>query len=249
MPTRRGLAGQEMIYEVLKRIIQQDIPQPMVNRGEYLWNPFSNKVFKDGKEIVWTPEPNTRYLHLLNIFKAVKDLDPFYPTLPSHAQRKFELERELPAAAVEKLFEEVLTSAQVKAAAALVEKRLGRKLQPFDIWYNGFKARGKITEAELDRRVSQKYPDLKAFENDMRNILQQLGFTGQDRRFHRRPHRGRPGPRRRPRLGRADESGKIAPAHPRARRRHELQGLQRGHARARPLRRADPDACKRSTPT
>ena len=180
---KKGLAGQEMIYEVLKHIIQQNIPQLMVNRGEYFWNPFSNKVFKENKEIVWTPEPNSRYLHLLNIFKAVKDMDPYYPTLPSHTQRKFELERELPAAVVEKMFEEVLTSDPVKAAAALVEKRLGRKLLPFDIWYNGFRVRGKIAEAELDRRVSQKYPDLKTFEKDMRNILQQLGFAAKTADF------------------------------------------------------------------
>jgi len=180
---KKGFARQEMIYEVLKRIIQQDIPQPMVNRGEFHWNPFSNRVFKNGKEIVWTPEPNSRYLHLLDIFKALKDFDPFFPNLPSHAQRKFELERELPAVTVEKLFAEVLTSAPVKAAAALVQKRLGRKLQPFDIWYDGFKARGRIAESELDRRVSQKYPDGKAFEKDMRNILQQLGFTAKSADF------------------------------------------------------------------
>jgi len=77
----------------------------------------------------------------------------------------------------------VLTSAPVKAAAALVQKRLGRKLQPFDIWYDGFKARGRIAESELDRRVSQKYPDSKAFERDMRNILQQLGFTAKSADF------------------------------------------------------------------
>ncbi|HSQ34702.1 MAG TPA: hypothetical protein VLQ89_01805, partial [Candidatus Binatia bacterium] len=88
---KKGLAGQEMITEVLKRIIQQDIPQSMVNRRDYLWNPFKNKVFKDTKEIVWTPEPNSRYLHLSNIFNAVKDFDSFYPGLPSHPQRKFEL--------------------------------------------------------------------------------------------------------------------------------------------------------------
>ncbi len=179
----KGLAGQQLIHEVLKRIIQQDIPNLVVNRGEYLWNPFSNKVFKENKEIVWTPEPNSRYLHLLNIFKALKDFDPFFPSLPSHTQRKFELERELPADAVEKLFTEVLTSEQVKSAAALVEKRLGRKLQPFDIWYNGFKVRGRIPEAELDRRVRQRYPDLKAFEKDMRGILQQLGFTSRSADF------------------------------------------------------------------
>ena len=180
---KQGLAAQEMIYEVLKRIIQQDIPKTMVNRGNFSWNPFRNKVYKDGKEVGWTPEPNTRYLQLLNIFKAMKDMDEYFPTLPSHAQRKFELERELDQTATEKLFEEVLDSTVVKDAAALVEKRLGRKLMPFDIWYNGFKPRAKISQGELDHRVGQKYADLNAFARDMRAILQQLGFTAKNADF------------------------------------------------------------------
>jgi hypothetical protein len=180
---KNGLAGQELIYEVLKRIVQQDIPQVMVNRGDLFWNPVSNKVFKENKEVSWAPEPNSRYLHLRNVFKALSEFDLYYPGLPSHPRRKFEMERELPAAEVEKLFHDVLSADAVKAAAALVEKRLGRKLQPFDIWYNGFKARGRVSEAELDRRVSQKYPDLRAFERDMRNILQQLGFAARGADF------------------------------------------------------------------
>jgi hypothetical protein len=180
---KHGLAAQEMIYEVLKRIIQQDIPRTMIDRGEFFWNPFKNKVYKDKKEVAWTPEPNTRYLHLRNIFKAMRDMDEYYPSLPSHAQRKFALEREVEEPAVEALLEEVLTSAEARGAAALVKKRLGRELRPFDIWYNGFKPRAKITEAELDRRVSQKYPDLKTFEKEMRSILQELGFTAKSADF------------------------------------------------------------------
>jgi len=180
---KHGLAGQEMIHEVLKRIIQQSIPQQMVNRGDFSWNPFKNKVYKDGKETAWTPEPNSRYLHLLNIFKAMQDMDEFFPSLPSHAQRKFAMERELEGTAVAALLEEIMGSAEVKGAAALVKKRLGRELKPFDIWYNGFKPRAKITEAELDRRVSQKYSDLRAFEKDMRDILHELGFTARSADF------------------------------------------------------------------
>ena len=180
---RNGLAGQEMIHEVLKRIIQQSIPLQVVNRDEFSWNPLKNKVYKDGKEAAWAAEPNSRYLFLLNVFKAMKDMDEFYPSLPSHAQRKFELERELEEAAVEKMLEEVLTSGEVKTAAELIAKRLGRALKPFDIWYNGFKPRAKIPEAELDRRVRQKYASLREFEKDIRAILRQLGFAPQNADF------------------------------------------------------------------
>ena len=180
---KHGLEGQELIYEVLKRIIQQDIPKTMINRGDYFWNPFRNKVYKDSKEIGWTPEPNTRYLQLLNIFKAMKEMDEYFSSLPSHSRRKFELERELDEVATEKLFEEVLNSTEVKDTAVLVEKRLGRKLKPFDIWFNGFKPRAKISQGELDRRVGQKYANLNAFTRDMRAILQELGFTAKSADF------------------------------------------------------------------
>ena len=48
--------------------------------------------------------------------------------------------------------------------AALIESRLGRPLEPFDIWYNGFKARGAYTEAATRRRSrGRKYPTAAAF--------------------------------------------------------------------------------------
>ncbi len=178
-----GLARQEMIHEVLKRIIQQDIPKSIINLGELTWNPFRNRVFKDDKEIAWTPEPNSRYMHLLDVFKAMRGMDEFYPSLPSHTQRKFELEREMEEAAVAKLLEEVLTSAEVKGIAGLIAGRLGRELQPFDIWYNGFKPRAKVGEAELDRRVRQQYPSLDRFRRSMPAILQRLGFSPADAAF------------------------------------------------------------------
>jgi len=173
----KGLAGQEMIHEVLKRIIQQDIPKSMIDRDQYFWNPFKNRVFKDGREVSWTPEPNSRYMHLLNVFKAMRDMDEFYPSLPSHIQRKFELERELEEPAASSLLEDILTSAEVRETAALIATRLDRDLRPFDIWYNGFKPRAKVPEEELDRRVRQRFPSLARFEKGLGATLQLLGFA------------------------------------------------------------------------
>lgn len=172
-----GLAGQEMICEVLKRIIQQDIPKSMIDLDLHQWNPFKNRVFKDGREVSWMPEPNSRYMHMLNVFKAMRDMDEFYPSLPSHSRRKFELERELAEPAVARLLEDVLSSAEARETAALIAARLGRELRPFDIWYNGFKPRGKTSEAELDRRVRQRFPSLARFEKGLPATLQLLGFS------------------------------------------------------------------------
>ncbi len=172
---RAGLARQETIYEVFKRIVQQDIPRPVINSPACEWNPFSNRLWRDGKEVAWTPEPNSRYLHLLDIFHAARELDACHPAMPTYIQRSFESGREIPREQVSEMFTQLLSAPEVRQVALLVEKRLGRKLRPFDIWYNGFRGSAP-QEAELDRLVARRYPDAQAFEQDLRDILVTLGF-------------------------------------------------------------------------
>ncbi|HOW31807.1 MAG TPA: hypothetical protein PLP88_09575, partial [Bacteroidales bacterium] len=78
---------------------------------------------------------------------------------------------------VEKLFISLITSPEIKQVGALISKRLGRNLEPFDIWYDGFKARSSINEDELTVKTTGLYPDAKAFEKDMPNILRKLGWS------------------------------------------------------------------------
>jgi hypothetical protein len=60
--------------------------------------------------------------------------------------------------------------------AHLIQARLGRPLEPFDIWYSGFRPRGAYTEAELDAIVKKRYPTAAAYEEDIPNLLEGLGF-------------------------------------------------------------------------
>jgi len=78
---------------------------------------------------------------------------------------------------------EVLSSPLVPRVGRLIEARLGRPLEPFDIWYNGFKQRGAYTEAQLDEITRRKYPTAAAFAADMPNILTGLGFTPERARY------------------------------------------------------------------
>jgi len=123
------------------------------------------------------PEPDTRYRVLLSTFLASKKADPYSPTAPTLIARQFNESREIPEPRVEAMLKQVLTSPLVPRIAAIIEQRLGRPLEPFDIWYNGFKARGSYTEAQLDEIVSKKYPTAAAFEQDLPNILTKLGFS------------------------------------------------------------------------
>jgi hypothetical protein len=175
----RGYVKQQIIYGIMKAIINQTIPMEILRESEeYQWRPVSNKSYLEKVvEVGTTPEPNTRYQHLLNIFKAVSATDKCYSGGSTYISRTFESDLEMTLADVEKLFVSLVTSQQVKQVAEIISKRLGRKLQPFDIWYDGFKSRSSLNQEQLDRDVRKKYPDVAAFQNDLPNIMVKLGFT------------------------------------------------------------------------
>jgi hypothetical protein len=171
-----GLLKQKMIYQVMLRIINQDIPDSVINNPSFQWNPVTNKVFKDGKEVSNSPEPDTRYGTLLNDFNKLKLMDPYMPAYPTFIARSFDAGMEIRQEQVEKLFTELCSSAQVKQVGDFISSRLGRPLQPFDIWYDGFKPRSNMNMELLDKTTRAKYPDTKAFEADIPNILIKMGF-------------------------------------------------------------------------
>ena len=171
-----GLERQRMIFEVMQRIIRQEIPQEVINSNQYTWNPFANKVFSGNSEVKWTPEPNTRYEVMHKCFVMNKKIDAYRPTIGNAINQVFDVNYEMPQARVEKMFVDFISSPQVKEVAEIIKKRLGRDLQPFDIWYDGFKTRSTLDHEMLNRRTTSLYPNALAFERDMPNILMRLGF-------------------------------------------------------------------------
>jgi hypothetical protein len=156
------------------------------------WNPFTNEVRAatvhdaEGQDNSASasrnaptnaPEPNTRYAKLLVAFQAARKADPYSPTAPTLIARRFEEDREIPEARFKAMLEEVLASPHAAQVAKLIESRLGRPLEPFDIWYNGFRPRGTYTEAQLDEIVAKRYPTAEAYKKEMPNLLVQLGFS------------------------------------------------------------------------
>ena len=93
---------------------------------------------------------------LLSQYLAASKADPYSPLAPTAIARSFEIYREIPEAKVVALLSEVLSSPQVPKVAAVIEKRLGRKLEPQDLWYNGFQPRSKFNETPLDQATKKK---------------------------------------------------------------------------------------------
>ena len=175
--TEQGLEKQQMIYRIMQRIIDQSIPEKVINNPDVEWNPFTNMVFSQGSEVSFNPEPNIRYEHLLNNFHARKEADAYSPNYPSYIERAFQQGLELSMDEVEELFIDLVSSPVMKDVGKLIAQRLGRELEPFDIWYDGFKARSAIPEEELTRITRERYPNAEALEKDIPNLLVKLGYN------------------------------------------------------------------------
>lgn len=181
-----GLVKQRKIKQVMEHIINQTIPEVVVDNPEVNWDTKNNTVSPvEGSEesVNNNAEPNTRYKHLLAYFKGMKSADPYYPHLPTFIDRKFQEAREIPEDQFEALLTEVLSANVAKDVAVLIEKRLGRELEPFDIWYNGFKPRGTYDEQMLDKIVGKRYPTVESFQKDLPYILRNLGFSPEKAKF------------------------------------------------------------------
>ena len=172
----RGLEKQRMIYRVMQRIIDQTIPREVINSGSYTWNPATNEIFESGNAVSATPEDTRRYEVFLSNFHARRQLDAYSHHYPTELDRAFAGTMEIPQKDVEELFKRLISSPQVKEVASFIASRLGRELEPFDLWYNGFKAGEGIPEAELTALTAKRYPNAAALEKDLPNILVKLGW-------------------------------------------------------------------------
>ena len=189
-----ALERQRTLQKVMERIATQEIPLAVVNNPAVDWNPATNEVRPAPAGTVETGatppaqasaarEPDTRYAQLLSLFRAARAIDPYSPLAPTAIARKFEVEREIPEARVVAMLEEILNSPLVPRVAERIEKRLGRPLEPFDVWYAGFRPRSRLPEAELDGLTRSRYPTAEAYAADIPRLLEGLGFTPEKARF------------------------------------------------------------------
>lgn len=222
-----GLGRQRVIVRAMERIVAQEIPKAVIDDPRVDWDPFANTVRLAPPEVTETPrpeqgkraaqpaasterEPDTRYAMLLGTFRAARQLDRDSPMAPTEIDRRFQLDSELPEARVEALLRAVVSSPHAARVGKLVERRLGRKLEPHDIWYAGFMPRATFSEDKLSEITRKRYPTHEAYKKDMPRLLEALGFSKEkakwlDARIAVDPSRG---------AGHALEAGRRTNLHP-----------------------------------
>ncbi len=190
-----GLAKQRTIQRVMERIVAQDIPAIVIDNPAVDWNPFTNAVTRSAVNDV----PAGATAPMLRCHRrsdrcsarARRALRAPAGQLPCAAAGRPLLPRaehadpavlrtvtgSSPSSACRPCWSRCWVRRRSRARRSSSRKRLGRKLEPFDIWYNGFRAGGSQDEAQLDALVAQQYPDAAAYQRDIPNLLRSLGFA------------------------------------------------------------------------
>jgi hypothetical protein len=185
-----GLAKQRTIAKIMERIVTQTIPRAVIDNPHLDWDPVTNQVTaaqeieadapkratepsQAGADLSPAREPDTRFEHVRAHFVAARAIDKFSPIAPTRIARSFEA-AEMPEPRVRALLVELLESPLAVEAGKEMEKRLGRKPEPHDIWYE-FGV--PVVETELDKLTRKRYPTADAFAKDIPRILRDLGFT------------------------------------------------------------------------
>ncbi len=176
-----GLPRQRTILRIMERIIYQEIPAAVIDNPKVRWDPFANTLSPTTDDP--SREPDQRYARLLDVFQAERAVDAWSPAYPTFIARRFDLGREIPEEEVEALLISIVADPVAAAVGQRIAQRLGRDLEAFDIWYNGFSPRGLLPEEALSQRVQERFPTAEAFATAIPEILQILGFAPESADF------------------------------------------------------------------
>ncbi len=174
-----GLARQELTGKIIEHITLGTVPAEFIRDTAARWNPWTNQLFKmeSGKpvQIESTPEGTRRYAGLLSAFKSRSSEDQQFPDQSTVIKRTFE-NSNFEVEEVETLIRTFLSDPVIASVGKIVANRLGRPLQPFDIWYSGFQGQSAFPVNKLDSITKSRYPNAAALQKDLPSILLRMGF-------------------------------------------------------------------------
>ena len=174
-----GLPRQRALMWVMARHIDGTIPATVMDGSNTLdWDSQRNTL--GGRSVSDLHGPQ-RYRHWLAQRDLAFAFDPLHPEAPTAIARKFDLAREIPESEVERLLTGLLEHPVRSRLSHWLSKRLGRPLEPQDIYFEDV-AEVKPAE-EMNAAVKRLFPDEQSFQAKLPEVLRGLGFGDADAAF------------------------------------------------------------------
>ncbi len=175
-----GVRMQRALAWVMARHVDGSIPRSVMDgSAAAAWDPQRNTL--DGVPASGPPVGPERYRQWLAHRGLAERFDAIHPDHPTAMARKFDLQREIPEAEVERLLVELLEAPVRRDLAALLRRRIGRPLEAFDIYFEDLVEGGDA--AELDAAVRARFADERDFQRRLPEVLRGLGFSDEDADF------------------------------------------------------------------
>lgn len=175
-----GHDRQRLTGKVIEHILLGTVPQEFLSDTTTWWNPWSDELYReiDGKKekVEFAFEGAVRYEGFRSLFLNRSSEDNLYYDGSTVITRTFN-SHNLDVDEVEKILRDFLSDPVIAEAGGLIESRLGRSLEPFDIWYSGFQEQSLYQADYLDSVTMSRYPDPASLQKDVPVILVNMGFS------------------------------------------------------------------------
>ncbi|RME50678.1 MAG: hypothetical protein D6795_09655, partial [Deltaproteobacteria bacterium] len=172
--TPDALPRQRAILDLLRRVVDGEIPTEILDNPDARWDMTRGTVTVGGETKPARFHGPLRWEKFKAVFDVQREIDP-YTRYGNMIDNAFLRDREIPEEEVVALLESILTHPLRRKVADWIERRLGRKLEPFDIYFADFEHGGGKTPLGYD--LGRRYPDAKALQAAIPGILTRFGWS------------------------------------------------------------------------
>jgi hypothetical protein len=172
--TPGALPRQRAILGLMERVVRGEVPAEVVDNPSARWNLAAGTIGQNGTSQPARGEGARRWEPFARVFQVQRAIDP-HLRRGNLVDQLFLEERRMPEAQVEAMLVELLSSPLIGRIARYVERRTGRPIEPFDIYFKAFQDETPDTP-RLDALIRGRYPTRAALQEDLPNIIAGVGF-------------------------------------------------------------------------
>jgi len=170
---KNALPQQHAIRDLMRRVVDGEIPREIIDAPKMRWRQKDNTVAENGTAKPATMTGALRWEQFKNVYDIQRRIDP-HTRFGNIIDNKFKQEREISEEKIVTILTDILSAPVAEQVAAFVEKRVGRPIEPHDIYFRSFQEGAKKAPLKFD--IRKRYPNADALTKAIPDVLMRLGF-------------------------------------------------------------------------
>ncbi len=172
--TPHALRKQRAIADLMRRVVDGAVPAEVLDDPSVRWSVGEGTIANGAGTRRARGHGPLRWEKFRRMWKLQRKLDA-YRIHGNLIDEKFLEDREIEESVVVGILTDVLSSPLARRVSRYVSDRLGRPLEPFDVYYTGFTAGASKPPLAYD--IKARYPSVAALQSAIPDVLTHLGWT------------------------------------------------------------------------